>query len=89
MAEGVNVRLTGPLRQFVEFRIGPQGLYANVSEYVRDLIRRDFEREEARRWAWLKEQVQPGLEADESDFVDLDAQEIIAEARRELKADEP
>ncbi len=89
MAEGVNVRLSGPLREFVDYRIGPKGLYANASEYIRDLVRRDFEHEEGRRWTWLKEQLQPGMEADESEFEALDAEKIISEAHGELTPDAP
>ncbi len=41
MAEGVNVRITGKLRTFIEEQAGINGLYESASEYVRDLIRRD------------------------------------------------
>ncbi len=38
----LNVRVTGPLSEFVSARVGNEGAYENVSEYVRDLIRRVF-----------------------------------------------
>ena len=40
----VTVRLTGALSDFVSANVGENGAYANVNEYIRDLIRRDKER---------------------------------------------
>ena len=45
MAEGVNVRFAGELQRFIQERVGDAGLYASASEYIRDLVRRDYERE--------------------------------------------
>jgi len=87
MAEGVNVRLSGPLRQFIEERSGPKGLYESASEYIRDLVRQDFEREEQKRWDRLIAQLTPGINAPESEFVDFDPDQLIREARSE-KADD-
>jgi antitoxin ParD1/3/4 len=42
----LNVRVTGPLGEFVAGNVGDLGTYENVSEYVRDLIRKDKERAE-------------------------------------------
>jgi antitoxin ParD1/3/4 len=83
MAEGVNVRITGKLRRFIEEQASPNGLYESASEYVRDLIRRDYQRQEERKWSWLMDQLRPGMEADESDFVPLDPEEIIKAAKKE------
>ena len=83
MAEGVNVRITGKLRQFIEEQASPDGLYESASEYVRDLIRRDYQRQEERKWSWLMDQLRPGMEADESEFVPLDPKEIIKAAKKE------
>ena len=42
MAEGVNVRLTGPLQEFVRQKSDPEkGLFSSASEYIRDLIGQD------------------------------------------------
>ena len=43
----MTVRLSGTLSDFVAENIGEYGAYENVSEYMRDLIRRDKERAEA------------------------------------------
>jgi antitoxin ParD1/3/4 len=87
MAEGVNVRLTGPLRQFIEERSGPKGLYESASEYIRDLVRQDFELNEQKKWDRLVAQLTPGMNADESEFVAFDPEQLIAEARSEKAAD--
>jgi Arc/MetJ-type ribon-helix-helix transcriptional regulator len=83
MAEGVNVRISGKLRRFVEEQAGPNGLYESANEYVRDLIRRDYHRQEERKWRWLLDQLRPGMEADESAFVPLDPEEILEAAKKE------
>ena len=81
MAEGVNVRFAGELQRFVQERTGVSGLYASASEYIRDLVRRDYEREEQRKWAWLQEELKSGVNAPEADFVPLNANNLIAEAK--------
>ena len=83
MAEGVNVRITGKLRRFVEQQASPSGLYESASEYVRDLIRRDYHLQEERKWSWLLDQLRPGMDADKSEFVSLDPEEIIKTAKKE------
>ena len=44
MSERINARLSQPLAEFVDRMVGETGLYETLSEYVRDLIRRDMER---------------------------------------------
>jgi antitoxin ParD1/3/4 len=83
MAEGVNVRITGKLRRFIEEQAGPNGLYESASEYVRDLIRRDYQLQEERKWSWLIDQLRQGTEADESEFAVFDPEEIIKIAKKE------
>lgn len=48
------VCLSDTLREFVEANVGENGTYANASEYVRDLIRRDKERSERKAFDRLK-----------------------------------
>ena len=83
MAEGVNVRITGKLRRFIEEQTSANGLYESASEYVRDLIRRDYQLQEERKWSWFIDQLRPGMEADESEFVPFDSKEIIKAAKKE------
>jgi antitoxin ParD1/3/4 len=86
MAEGVNVRFAGELQKFIRSRVGESGLYGSASEYLRDLVRRDYEREEQRKWSWLRSELMPGLKANETEFVAIDAGKIIKEAKARRKA---
>jgi antitoxin ParD1/3/4 len=81
MAEGVNVRFTGELQRFIQNRVGVSGIYASASEYIRDLVRRDYEQEEARKAIWLRQELKPGLEAKASGFAELNADNLISEAK--------
>ncbi len=54
MAEGVNVRFAVDLQRFIQNRVGVSGIYASASEYIRDLVRHDSEREEQRNAIWLR-----------------------------------
>jgi len=42
----INVRVKGPMAAHLRAVIGPQGLYENQSEYIRDLIRHDMAEQE-------------------------------------------
>ncbi len=44
MVDTINVRLPEKLREFVEKQTRPHGTYESVSEYIRALIREDYER---------------------------------------------
>lgn len=85
MAEGVNVRFAGELQKFIQSKIGESGLYGSASEYIRDLVRRDYEREEQRKWASLRGELASGMAADESAFAPLDIEKVITEARQRGK----
>lgn len=87
MAEGVNVRFTGELQRFIRSRTGDSGLYGSASEYVRDLVRRDYEHEEQRKWGMLRRELAAGLRAPENAFVPLKSDNIIKEAKARKKKD--
>ena len=55
----MTVRLSGALSDFVAANVGENGSYENISEYVRDLIRRDKERTEQEAFDRLKELTTP------------------------------
>lgn len=82
-SENLNVRLTGELREHLRAQVGDAGLYANASEYVRDLIRQDKKNREA-GWAWLREELREGMLADDSAFVEESAAEAIAKNKKRL-----
>lgn len=74
----LNVRVSGALGDFVSANVGDAGNYENVSEYVRDLIRRDKERVESERLALLKAELVNAFAAPESEYQPLNADTIIA-----------
>lgn len=73
----LNVRVTGPLSDFVAANVGPQGIYENVSEYVRDLIRRDMAQREDERFARLKAELQQAFSHSDDSFVRTDAERFL------------
>jgi antitoxin ParD1/3/4 len=86
MAEGINVRFAGNLRQFIHQRVSGSGLYSSASEYIRDLVRRDYELEEERKSAWLRDELRTGVAADESQFVPLDGAALLTKAKARSKS---
>jgi Arc/MetJ-type ribon-helix-helix transcriptional regulator len=78
----LNVRISGVLSDFVAANVGDQGAYENVSEYVRDLIRRDKERAEAEQFEWLKAELGRSFVAPEASYAPVDADEVIARNSR-------
>ena len=83
MSEGINVRLPGRLQEFVKEKSDPErGSFSSASEYIRDLIRHDYDAEEKPRWASLRQELAEGMAAGPEKFESLDAKDIIAEARR-------
>jgi antitoxin ParD1/3/4 len=73
----LNVRISGTLGEFVAANVGDDGAYENVSEYVRDLIRRDKERAEGAAFDRLKAELQQAFGAPDGDYEPVDADEII------------
>ena len=74
----LNVRISGVLSDFVAAHVGDDGAYENVSEYVRDLIRRDKERSEGETFERLKAELIQAFAEPESNYAALDAQSVIA-----------
>jgi len=77
----MTVRIGGALSDFVSANVGDQGSYENVSEYIRDLIRRDKERVEAEAFERLKAELTHGFAAPEETYKPLTAAEVIARNR--------
>jgi antitoxin ParD1/3/4 len=73
----LNVRVGGALGDFVAANVGDDGAYENVSEYVRDLIRRDKERVETEGFARLKAELAAAFAAPDANFAAMDADTII------------
>ncbi len=77
----MTVRISGALSDFVTANVGQDGSYENVSEYIRDLIRRDKERAEAEAFGRLKAELVHAFSAPESSYAPLTAVEVIARNR--------
>jgi putative addiction module CopG family antidote len=77
----MTVRLNETLSDFVSSNVGEHGAYENVSEYMRDLIRRDKERVEREAFERLKVELAHAFAAPESAYKPLTAAEVIARNR--------
>ncbi len=85
----MNVSLPDPMRDFIQQRID-SGQYASVSDYVRDLVRRDqgAVQDEARWLAELDASIALGLaKLEAGDGEDL--QTVCAEIRAEIALQPP
>jgi antitoxin ParD1/3/4 len=82
----LNVRVNGPLGEFVAGNVGDAGTYENVSEYVRDLIRKDKERAEKALFERLKAELSAAFAAPDDTYGALTADEIIARNRTQASA---
>lgn len=77
----MTVRLSGALSDFVAMNVGESGSYENVSEYIRDLIRRDKERAEMQAFDRLKAELAHAFAAPESSYKPLTAAQVIQRNR--------
>ena len=77
----MTVRISGALSEFVASNVGENGSNENISEYVRDLIRRDKERAEAEAFNRLKAELTRAFSALEESYRPLTAAEVIARNR--------
>lgn len=76
----MNISLPDKMKQWVEEQVAT-GRYANASDYVRDLVRRDEER--ARKLAAFQREIDKGIA---SGISDTPIDEIFAEAKRRGRA---
>ena len=74
----MTVRLSGALSDFVAANVGEAGDYESVSEYVRDLIRRDKARSEREAFDRLKAELERAFAAPDDTYRELSAAEVIA-----------
>jgi len=77
----MTVRLSGVLSEFVAANVGENGAYENVSEYIRDLVRRDKERMEKQAFDRLKTELTHAFSAPESSYRPVTASDVIARNR--------
>jgi len=81
MANTINVRLPETLQTFVKAQTDGAGVYDSTSEYIRDLIRRDYERIEEQKWQKLEGLLLPGLDAGDDAFEAVTPDQVIAAAK--------
>lgn len=74
----LTVRLNATLGDFVAANVRQDGAYENVSEYMRDLIRRDMERKEQQAFERLKAELAHAFAAPETAYRPLTAADVIA-----------
>ena len=82
----LNVRVSGSLGEFVAVNVGDAGACENVSEYVRDLIRRDKERIECEAFERLKAELSAAIAAPDDTYGGLSANELIDRNRARRSA---
>lgn len=88
MAKGLtlNVRVSGALSDFVSSNVGDTGAYENVSEYVRDLIRKDKDRAEREAFERLKAELDQAFAAPDSAYVAIRPENVIARNKARRRA---
>ena len=77
----LTVRVSGALSEYVASNVGADGSYENVSEYIRDLIRRDKERAESSAFNRLKAELVHAFAMPEDSYHSLTAADVIARNR--------
>ena len=71
----LNVRISGALKEFVSHELA-HGSYENISEYIRDLIRRDKARSEQIMFEKLKAELKLAFAAPQSEYIAISASDI-------------
>jgi len=84
VSSSINVRLPQELQMFVKVQTDGAGVYDSTSEYIRDLIRRDYQRAEEQKWQKLEALLQPGLDGDEENFLSVSRGDVIEAAKARL-----
>lgn len=74
----MTVRVSGALSEFVASNVGEHGTFENVSEYLRDLIRKDKEQKEQQAFERLKSELQLAFSTSDASYKTLTASEVIA-----------
>lgn len=79
----MNISLPDQLRDWVESQ-SESGMYANNSDYVRDLIRRDQQRNE--KLKTLQQAITKGFDSGDAGELDMNAIKLKARQKEGLKA---
>ncbi len=82
----MTIRLGSTLSDFVSANVSETGSYENVSEYIRDLIRRDKERAELEAFDRLKAELKRAFAAPDDSYHALSASDVIRRNRAQTHA---
>ena len=82
----MTVRVSGALSDFVAANVGETGTYESVSEYVRDLIRRDKTRSDREAFLRLKAELGRAYAAPDDTYHALSASDVIEKNRTQPEA---
>ena len=82
----MTVRVSGALSDFVAANVGETGAYESVSEYIRDLIRRDKTRSERDAFLRLKAELARAYAAPDDTYRALSAADVIEKNRAQPDA---
>ena len=77
----LTVRVSGVLSDFVAQNVGDDGAYENVSEYIRDLIRKDKTRADEAAFQRLKAELIQAFATPETAYHPMTAADVIARNR--------
>ena len=77
----MTIRLGSTLSDFISANVSETGSYENVSEYIRDLIRRDKERAELEAFDRLKAELKRAYAAQDDCYHALSASDVIERNR--------
>ena len=76
----INVRVSGALKSHVEHSVS-DGDYENVSEYVRDLIRKDKAAKDDAAFEKVKAHLQAAFAVSDDDYVEISKEDFMARKR--------
>ncbi len=77
----LNIRLNDNLSEFVQRNVGDHGDYDNVSEFIRDLIRKEKQRQEARNFETVKRHLQEAFAEPAENAVPLNREDFFHRAK--------
>ncbi len=84
MAGEIKISFDKELTQFLRSKKS-SGAYRSAHDFIRHLVRREYEHEQRQNSMWFRSQLKSGAGASDDDFIPIDAEGIMAEAKRRLK----
>lgn len=72
----IHIELDAGLRDHIRKQIGDERRYRDASEYVDALIRQDMQ-SDIQASEWLSAHLEPAMQAEESEFSPVSAEEVI------------